>query len=108
MRRATIGDIRFGRATKPKFITDSTVFYVYHNLVPRTFIVGKVRSPCGDIGIESDIAAILSHETLHKVIFKLEGGKPSSGLDKWCRSRNWLYQDDSGVCFLRSDLGVEN
>jgi hypothetical protein len=92
-----ISDIKFGKATKPKFMTKATAFYVYHNLSG----VALINSNHDDwLGITVDIAAILSHETLHKVIFKLEGGKTSSALDKWCKSRKWLYNDDTGICLF--------
>lgn len=94
-----ISNIKFGRR---KAWALTSVMYVYHNLGGTAFI----NSNNDDwLGFELDVVPILSHETLHKVIFKLEGGKASSALDKWCRSRKWLWNDDSGVCFFSWEMG---
>ena len=71
-----ISNIKFGNNTKSRFAQDTT-FYVYHNLSESTLINSNQRSW---FGIEVDVVAILSHEALHKVIFKLEGSKVSTAL----------------------------
>ena len=54
--------------------------------------------------VQANIAAILSHETLHKVLFKVEGTKACRFLDDWCAARNWHYDGDSGFCFFVGEL----
>lgn len=94
-----IADVRFGRAKKWK---KTVTFYVYFNASGTAFINYQYAGSW--FGVEVDIVAILSHETLHKVIWKLEGDGASSGLDRWCRSRQWLYQDNTGLCFFASEM----
>ena len=96
-----INNIMFGKISDPR--KRKWGFYVYHNLSGNTLINPQHD---GDdwLGIQFDIEAILSHETLHKTLFKLEGSKASTALDKWCRSRKWLYQDNTGVCFFAKDM----
>jgi hypothetical protein len=91
-----IENIKFGHNKKSNFVKNST-FYVYHSLSRTAFINSDQKDW---FGVELDIVATLCHETLHKVLFKLEGGKTSTALDKWCKSRDWLYNDNTGFCLF--------
>ena len=87
-----IADVRFGKALDPKL--KNTSFYVYQNssdivLISPHFLEHYIP--------ESEIPAILSHETLHKIILQLEGKKACSALDKFCALREWNFQDNSGI-----------
>ena len=94
-----INNIIFGKCSDSKM--KRIDFYVYQNLSGNALI-----SPLIDdwIGIQGVIEKVLSHETLHKVIFKLEGGKTSTSLDIWCRSREWFYYENTGICFFSDDF----
>ena len=93
-----INNVLFGKAEQKN--ADA---YVYHNLSGNMLIAPDVPHW---IGITHFIENIISHETLHKVIFKLEGSETSGSLDNFfSRSRKWFYQDNSGLCFSAYDLG---
>jgi len=97
-----INNIKFGKLTDPK--KTRWAFWVWDNLSGNTMLNSSWESERW-IGIEFDIENTLSHETLHKILFKIEGIKASHGLDNWCKSRKWLYQDNSGIAFFAKDMG---
>ena len=99
-----INNIKFGRISLQNIEFKKTSFYIYHNLSGNTMIYNNRKLEDWEF-FESEVAEVLSHETLHKVLFKFEGSKASNGLDKWCRSRKWLFQDNSGIAFFAKDMG---
>lgn len=99
-----INDVVFGRSS---YKIKSCPFYVYQNFSGNA-IINKEYDGGDWLEVQIQIAAILSHETLHKVLLKLEGARASRSLDKWCRSRRWIYNDDSGICFFASELEDSN
>lgn len=97
-----ISDIRFGRKKIGGWLHEAAAFYVYHNCSGATMI--NTNGSRDWLGIEIDIEHILSHETLHKVLFKLEGVIASKGLDKWCNKRQFVMNDYSGISLYSWEL----
>jgi hypothetical protein len=93
-----ISDIKFGKS-KARWARKAD-FYVYDNLAENAF-VGKNSW----IGSLFDLCWDISHETLHKVLFKIEGKQASHGLDRWCKKRRFFNPDNSGVSFIADEIG---
>lgn len=93
-----INNILFGKS-KAKW-NRTSILYVYDNLSGNTMINTQIQNDI-ELAIMFNIhgVAYLSHETLHKVFFKLEGRRTSKMLDVFCTSRDWIYNDDTGLCF---------
>ena len=92
-----ITDIKFGRAKG----TEHYVMYVYRNASGNALIGGfyDPHYTFTELDILIKITHTLSHETLHKVLNKLEGARTCKALDTWCAARSWRDYDDSGMCF---------
>lgn len=90
-------NIRFGN---PKWLKKKPNInaYCYINNSPNMFFVTNLPK---DRLIEVKIwcESIISHESLHKILYEVEGEKASKGLDLICANANWEFKDDSGICF---------
>ncbi len=98
-----INDIRF---SKTKDYDHDALFYTYNDdrRTKDGAAIINIWFKGGWGLIEDELPDIFSHETLHKVLAKLEGHEVCSDLDKWCEKRHWHRYKQTGLSLLPKDL----
>ncbi len=89
-----IRDIRFTHKKEPR---RAGIFYTYDSPGDTAFIGSPEEwAKIGDWFAPEESASTLSHETLHKATWKMDGSEASEGIDKLCESFDY-NDNESGL-----------